>query len=67
MNNKKHSMVEMPTPKESNVYGKVRCRPVYDSCGVESGYERCICYKHAIPLGLDSQGSCSFNENSINN
>ena len=67
MKNKKHSMVEMPTPKESNVYSKVRCRPACDSFGVEPGYERSIFYKHAIPLGLASQGSCSFNENSINN
>jgi len=60
MKNKEHSMIEMPTPKESNVYCKVRCRPACDSCGVESGYERSIFYKHAIPAGLASQGSCMF-------
>ena len=53
-------MVEMPTPKESNVYSKVRCRPAYDSFGVEPGYEHSICYKLAIPLGLASQGSYKF-------
>ena len=60
MKNTNNSIVEMPTPKESNVYSKVRCRPACDSFGVESGYERCICYKHAIPPGLASQGSCKF-------
>ena len=58
MKNKKHGMIEMPTPKESNVYGKVRCRPACDSFGVEPGYERSIFYKHAIPAGLALQGSC---------
>ena len=60
MKNKKHSTVEMPTPKESNVYSNVRSRPACDSFGVEPGYERSIFYKHAIPPGLDSQGSCKF-------
>ena len=54
------SMVEMPTPKESNVYSKVICRPVCDSFGVEPGYERSIFNKHAIPLGLAWQRSYQF-------
>ena len=60
MKNNKQIKIEVPTPKESNVYSKVRYRPACDSFGVESGYERSICYKHAIPPGLASQGSCKF-------
>jgi len=60
MKNKEHSIIEMPTPKESNVYSKVICRPVCDSFGVEPGYECSIFYKHAIPAGLAWQRSCKF-------
>ena len=35
MKNKQHFIVEMLTPKESNVYSKLACRTSYDSYGVE--------------------------------
>ena len=53
--NKKHRKVSMLTPKESNVYSKLRSRTPYDSFGVERIFGRIIFYKHAIPLGLSFQ------------
>jgi hypothetical protein len=48
-------MVENLTPKESNVYSKLRYLPTCDSEGVEREQERRYFYKHAIPSGLDSR------------
>jgi len=52
MKNKQHFIVEMLTPKESNVYSKLACRTSYDSYGVEHGYGRYNSYKHTIHSGL---------------
>ena len=43
-------VVEMLTPKESNVYSKLMLHPTYDSFGVEQGYKYPHFYKHSIPL-----------------
>jgi hypothetical protein len=46
-------MVEIRTPKESNVYSKLIFLLTCDSEGVEREYECRFFYKHAIPSGLD--------------
>ena len=53
-------MLEMLTPKESNVYSKLIHWSTCDSFGVEPDYERYIYYKHAIPPGLAWQRSCKL-------
>jgi hypothetical protein len=45
-------MLEILTPKESNVYSKLTCLSSYDSFGVEHGFKHPNFYKHAIPLEL---------------
>jgi ribosomal protein L32E len=47
-------MVEIMTPKESNVYSKLRSLLTYDSERVEREFESPYFYKHAIPSGLSS-------------
>jgi len=54
MKNKQLIIINMLTPKESNVYRKMKSVPIYDSFGVERGNDYSICYTHAIPLGLVS-------------
>jgi len=55
MNNDQHIIVDILTPKESNVYSILICRSTYDSYGVEHGYERHKSYKYTIPSGLTLQ------------
>jgi hypothetical protein len=52
---KKHIMVGVMNPKDSNVYRKSICRITCDSEGVERGLRTFLFYKHAIPKGLASQ------------
>ena len=54
MNNYKQIMVELLTPKESNVCSQWTFLPPYDSFGVERGYEHIHVYKHTIHSGLDN-------------
>jgi len=59
-------MIAILTPKESNVYSpNNNFLPMYDSKGVECGYERHIFYKHAIPSGWISQTNKQSNKQTI--
>jgi len=55
MQNKRHRLISIRTPSESNVYSKLGFRPPYDSFGVERVFNRINFYKHAIPSGLGFQ------------
>jgi hypothetical protein len=65
MKNKKHRMIEILTPRESNVYSQMRFHPPYDSFGVEHRDEDINFYKHAIPSGLVSPKELYMNFSSF--